>query len=233
LRSAEREVTVPLVYEPGEFAQVDFFEVWVELAGARQKAWLFLMRLMHSGRDFAMVCERQDASWFLAAHVAAFQHFGGLDAAVAYHNLSAAVAKIPVGAPRVLRPRFAATMPTTRSKLVFVDLVKVTTKPASRVAEDMCDGSIWSRFLAAKRSPRSVPLSKPGLTPSMRAIRFEARRGNESAPPCVTFPRCSTDARCAPCSFAITPRTPSAAPTTRFRADGAVTASISSSGPIR
>ena len=107
-RDAEREVTVPLVYAPGELAQVDFFEVWVELAGVRQKAWMFLMRLMHSGRDFAMLCERQDATWFLAAHVAAFIHFGGVIAAVAYDNLSAAVAKVLVGLPRLLRPRFSA-----------------------------------------------------------------------------------------------------------------------------
>ncbi len=82
-RSAEREVTVPLVYGAGEVAQVDFFEVWVELAGVRQKAWLFLMRLMHSGRDFTMLCAQQDATWFLAAHVAAFQHFAGVVAATA------------------------------------------------------------------------------------------------------------------------------------------------------
>jgi transposase len=107
-RNAEREVTVPLVYAAGELAQVDFFEVWVEVAGARQKAWLFLMRLMHSGRDFAMVCAQQDTTWFLAAHVAAFAHFAGLVAAVAYDNLSAAVAKILIGAPRIVRPRFAA-----------------------------------------------------------------------------------------------------------------------------
>ena len=108
LRDAEREITVPLVYAPGEVAQVDFFEVWVDLLGVRQKAWLFVMRLMHSGRDFAMLCAQQDTTWFLAAHVAAFSHFGGVVAAVAYDNLTAAVAKILVGAPRVLRPRFAA-----------------------------------------------------------------------------------------------------------------------------
>jgi transposase len=107
-RNAEREVTVPLVYAPGELAQVDFFEVWVEVASVRQKAWLFLMRLMHSGRDFTMLCAQQDTTWFLAAHVAAFTHFAGLIAAVAYDNLSAAVAKILIGAPRVVRPRFAA-----------------------------------------------------------------------------------------------------------------------------
>lgn len=108
LRHAEREVTVPLVYAAGELAQVDFFEVWVDLAGIRQKAWLFVMRLMHSGRDFTMLCARQDTTWFLAAHVAAFIHFAGIVAAVAYDNLTAAVAKVLVGAPRLLRPRFAA-----------------------------------------------------------------------------------------------------------------------------
>jgi transposase len=108
LRAEGREVTVPLVYAPGEVAQVDFFEVWVELATGRQKAWLFLLRLMHSGRDFAMVCARQDTTWFLAAHVAAFAHLAGLVAAIAYDNLTAAVARVLVGAPRVLRPRFAA-----------------------------------------------------------------------------------------------------------------------------
>ena len=116
-RSAEREVTVPLVYGAGEVAQVDFFEVWVELAGVRQKAWLFLMRLMHSGRDFAMLCAQQDATWFLAAHVAAFQHFAGVVAATAYDNLTAAVAKVLVGAPRVLRPRFMERITVTMQPL--------------------------------------------------------------------------------------------------------------------
>jgi transposase len=107
-RNAEREVTVPLVYEAGDLAQVDFFEIRVDVAGVREKAWLFLMRLMHSGRDFAMVCAKQDTTWFLAAHVAAFAHFAGVVAAVAYDNLSAAVTKILIGAPRVVRPRFGA-----------------------------------------------------------------------------------------------------------------------------
>jgi len=37
---------------PGE-AQVDFFEVVVEVGGERRKAWEFLLRLMYSGREFA------------------------------------------------------------------------------------------------------------------------------------------------------------------------------------
>jgi transposase len=40
-----REVFVPLTYRPGDLAEVDFFEVLVDLDGTRRKAWLFLMRL--------------------------------------------------------------------------------------------------------------------------------------------------------------------------------------------
>jgi hypothetical protein len=48
-----REVFVPLTYRPGELAEVDFFEVLIDVGGARRKAWLFLLRLMYSGRDLA------------------------------------------------------------------------------------------------------------------------------------------------------------------------------------
>ena len=41
-----REVFVPLTYRPGDLAEVDFFEVLVDVDGTRRKAWLFLMRLM-------------------------------------------------------------------------------------------------------------------------------------------------------------------------------------------
>ena len=44
-----REVFVPLTYRPGDLAEVDFFEVLVDVAGERRKAWLFLLRLMYSG----------------------------------------------------------------------------------------------------------------------------------------------------------------------------------------
>jgi len=103
-----REVFVPLVYHPGDLAEVDFFEVLVEIGGRRQKAWMFVMRLMHSGRDFAHVFARQDQVCFLDAHVRAFAHFGAVPQRVAYDNLTPAVRKIFVGAERVLTARFEA-----------------------------------------------------------------------------------------------------------------------------
>src|SRR5712691_12927192 len=103
-----REVFVPLMYRPGDLAEVDFFEVLVDVGGTRRKAWLFLMRLMDSGRDFAWIYERQDQVSFLDGHVRAFAHFDGVPARVAYDNLRAAVVRILVGGERVLTPRFAA-----------------------------------------------------------------------------------------------------------------------------
>ena len=99
---------MPLTYRPGDLAEVDFFEVLVDVDGTRRKAWLFLMRLMYSGRDFAWIYERQDQISFLDGHVRAFAHFEGVPARVAYDNLRAAVVRILVGGARTLTPRFAA-----------------------------------------------------------------------------------------------------------------------------
>ena len=103
-----REVFVPLVYHPGDLAEVDFFEVLVDVGGRRQKAWMFVMRLMHSGRDFAFLYERQDQVSFLDGHVRAFAHFGAVPQRIAYDNLRLAVRKILVGSERELTTRFTA-----------------------------------------------------------------------------------------------------------------------------
>jgi len=59
-RRLQAEVYIPLVYRPGEVAQVDFFEVTVEIEGRRLKAWMFLIYLMYSGRTFGQLYERCD-----------------------------------------------------------------------------------------------------------------------------------------------------------------------------
>ena len=54
-RRQRQEVYLPLIWRAGEAAQVDFFDVTVEVGGERRKAWLFVVHLMYSGRDFAWV----------------------------------------------------------------------------------------------------------------------------------------------------------------------------------
>jgi transposase len=103
-----KEVFVPLVYKPGDLAEVDFFEVLVDIAGKRRKAHMFVCRLMHSGRDFAWLYPRQDQTCFLDGHVRAFAHFGVVPHRLLYDNLKAAVRKILVGSDRELTSRFLA-----------------------------------------------------------------------------------------------------------------------------
>jgi transposase len=107
-RRQRQEVFVPLVYRPGDLGEVDFFEVLVDVAGQRRKAWMFVMRLMHSGRDFAWIYDRQDQVSFLDGHVRAFAHFGAVPLRLLYDNLRPAVAKVLVGAERKLATRFQA-----------------------------------------------------------------------------------------------------------------------------
>jgi transposase len=106
-RRQRREVMIPLTYRAGDLAEVDFFEVLIDVAGVRRKAWLFLLRFMYSGRDFGWIYERQDQISFLDGHVRAFAHLG-VPARIAYDNLRLAVRRILVGGERLLTARFTA-----------------------------------------------------------------------------------------------------------------------------
>src|SRR6516165_834869 len=92
-RRQRAEVYVPLINRAGE-AQIDFFEVVVEVGGEWRKAWEFLLRLMYSGREFAWLYERCDQLAFLDGHVRAFTHLGGVVQRGVYDNLKLAVGKI-------------------------------------------------------------------------------------------------------------------------------------------
>jgi transposase len=107
-RRQRKEVFVPLTYRPGELAEVDFFEVVVDVAGERRKAFLFVMRLMFSGRDFTWLYERQDQISFLDGHVRAFAHFGFVARRIVYDNLRPAVRRLLRGSARELTERFQA-----------------------------------------------------------------------------------------------------------------------------
>lgn len=109
-RLAQAEVFIPLFYQPADCAQVDFFEVTVEIDSVRRKAWKFLLRLMYSGYDFIWLYDRCDQLSFLDAHVRAFSFLGGVPHRLVYDNLSAAVRrKAGLNGPeRKLTERFSA-----------------------------------------------------------------------------------------------------------------------------
>ena len=70
------EVFVPQTHEPGAHAEVDFADVWVDLAGVRTKLALFTLRLSFSGRAVHRVYATQAQEAFLDGHVVAFRAAG-------------------------------------------------------------------------------------------------------------------------------------------------------------
>lgn len=106
-RRLKAEVYVPLKHYPGDEAQVDFFQVSVDINGKRKKLWLFVMRLMYSGLDYVRIYERCDQLSFLDAHVKAFDYLGAVPRRIVYDNLKPAV-KRRVGVFRELTDRFHA-----------------------------------------------------------------------------------------------------------------------------
>jgi len=85
------EVFLPLEFEPGQDAQVDWGEAIAIIAGQRRKIQFFLMRLCYSRRAFAMAFPTQAQECFLHAHLQAFKHFGGVPHRISYDNLGTAV----------------------------------------------------------------------------------------------------------------------------------------------
>ena len=106
-RRKKAEVFIPLTYRAGDVAQVDFFEVTVEIQRVRRKAWMFVMHLMYSKRTFAVLYDHCDQPSFFDGHVRAFMHFGAVPQRLVYDNLTPAVKRV-LRADRDLTTRFLA-----------------------------------------------------------------------------------------------------------------------------
>jgi len=102
------ETFVPQSYRWGQEAQVDWYEVWAELGGERQKLFVFCMRSMASGGAFHQAWPHATQQAFLEAHEAAFRYFGGIFELLRYDNLTSAVKKILRGQRRQESERFIA-----------------------------------------------------------------------------------------------------------------------------
>lgn len=93
-------VYLPLSFEPGIDAQVDWGEAYVKLKRELLKVQLFVMRLCYSRKLFVMAFPSQKQESFFAGHVAAFNYFGGVPHRITYDNLKAAVQKVLAGRSR-------------------------------------------------------------------------------------------------------------------------------------
>jgi hypothetical protein len=100
------KASVPLVFQPGKDAQVDFGESYADIDGKRVKLHGFEMRLNYSRKKFIQYFPSTDKEAFLEGHVRAFAYFGGVVSRLSYDNLSAGVAHIGKGKQRILTTEF-------------------------------------------------------------------------------------------------------------------------------
>lgn len=106
---------IPLAYDPGVDAQVDWGEATVIMKGEKRIVQIFVMRLCYSRRIFVMAFPNQRQEAFFAGHVAAFAHFEGVPHRLTYDNLKTAVERILKGRNRAEQPSFV----TFRSYYLF------------------------------------------------------------------------------------------------------------------
>lgn len=97
---------LPLEFDPGQDAQMDWYEAKVWMAEELITVQVFVMRLNYSRAKFVMAFPFQKQEAFLEGHVQAFSFFEGVPYHIAYDNLKTAVLRILKGRNRVEQERF-------------------------------------------------------------------------------------------------------------------------------
>jgi transposase len=154
------EVFVPQVHAPGQTGEVDWGQAEVELAGARTRVHLFVMRSCFSGAAFSMASPVETQQAFLEGHAEAFAWFGGVFCELRYDNLTSAVKQVLKGRRRVESDRFVAM----RSHYLFESLF---TTPGIRGAHEK--GGVEGEVGRFRRS-HLVPVPQVGSFEQLNAM---------------------------------------------------------------
>lgn len=107
---------LPLSFEPGRDAQVDWGEAEADIGGQRLTFQYFVMRLNYSRARFVMAFPFQKQEAFFEAHIQAFHFLGGVPHRITYDNLKTAVLEILQGRNRQEQEAFVRF----RSHYLFV-----------------------------------------------------------------------------------------------------------------
>ena len=91
---------LPLAFDPGIDAQVDWGEAEVIINTVRQTVQVFVLRLGYSRKIFIRAYPTQKQESFFDAHVHAFRYLEGVPHRLSYDNLTTAVKKILTGHTR-------------------------------------------------------------------------------------------------------------------------------------
>lgn len=116
IRQKPKEVFLPLAFEPGEMAQVDWIEdLRVVIAGTLRKVQVLNVVLNYSGSVYCEAFEHARQEAFFQGQRNAFEFWGGVPQSLTYDNLKSAVQKVLEGKNREENERFV----TFRSAYLF------------------------------------------------------------------------------------------------------------------
>jgi transposase len=110
IRQKHRDTFVPLQFEPGKDAQVDYGEAYAVIDGQRTKLHGFEMRLNYSRHKFQMYFPSPNMESFMEGQVRAFEFFGCVPERISYDNLTLAVVSVGKGKERKLTKSFKQLM---------------------------------------------------------------------------------------------------------------------------
>jgi len=97
---------LPLEFDPGTDAQVDWGVGQVIMNGEKIDVQLFFMKLSYSRRTFMMAFPSQKQEAFFMGHAEAFTFFEGVPQRISYDNLKTAVQEILTGRGRIEQEAF-------------------------------------------------------------------------------------------------------------------------------
>jgi transposase len=96
----QKEAYLPLEFDAGQDAQVDWGEAMVYMGGKQIKVQFFSMRLNYSKARFVMAFPFQKQEAWFDGHIHGFHFFGGVPRRIAYDNLKTSVYRILEGKQR-------------------------------------------------------------------------------------------------------------------------------------
>jgi transposase len=100
------QVYLPLEFDPGTDAQVDWGEAIAIMSGQQVTVQMFVMRLCYSRRRLVTAYPTQRQECFLDGHKQAFHFFEGVPQRVSYDNLKTAVKRVLEGRKREEQRQF-------------------------------------------------------------------------------------------------------------------------------
>lgn len=104
----QREAFLPLEFELGAYAEVDWTEAYFYLRGKETKAHIFVMKLRGSGGFYARAYPFEKQEAFFDGHIKCFECMNGTPYRITYDNLKTAVKKVLQGSNREEQEQFIA-----------------------------------------------------------------------------------------------------------------------------